>query len=145
MKIHIVTIGEPKLAYAKAGWKEYTARLRHYHTIKLTHINDKNNDDAHVLEAARSGSNPYTVALTIDGPQLSSQLLAKFMDDKTNQARELCLIIGGPDGLSEAVINQADRCLGLSALTFPHDLAMVVLAEALYRASTLNSGHPYHR
>jgi 23S rRNA (pseudouridine1915-N3)-methyltransferase len=145
MKIHIVTIGEPKLAYAKAGWEEYIARLRHYHTVKITHISDKNNNDAHILEASQSGTNPYVVALTINGPQLTSQLLAKFMDDKTNQARELCLLIGGPDGLSETVIAKADRCLGLSALTFPHDLAMVVLAEALYRASTLNSGHPYHR
>lgn len=145
MKIHIVTIGEPKLAYAKAGWEEYIARLRHYHTVKISHISDKHNDDTHILDACHSGTNPYIVALTINGPQLTSRLLAKFMEDKTNQARELCLVIGGPDGLSENVIAKADRCLGLSALTFPHDLAMVVLAEALYRASTLNSGHPYHR
>lgn len=145
MKIHIVTIGEPKLAYAKAGWEEYIARLRHYHTVKVTHINDKYNDSEHILEAAKTGSNPYLVALTIDGPQLTSHLLADFIETKTNQARELCLIIGGPDGLPAKVVEKADKQLGLSALTFPHDLAMVVLAEALYRASTLNSGQPYHR
>lgn len=145
MKIHIVTIGEPKLAYAKAGWEEYITRLRHYHTVKVSHISDKHNDSTYILEAAKTGTNPYIIALTIDGPQLTSQSLSVFMEAKSNQARELCLMIGGPDGLPAEVITKADRSLSLSALTFPHDLAMVILAEALYRASTLNSGHPYHR
>jgi 23S rRNA (pseudouridine1915-N3)-methyltransferase len=133
------------LAYAKTGWEEYIARLRHYHAVKVTHISDKNNDSNHISVASKSGANPYIVALTIDGPQLTSELLAEFMEAKTNQARELCLIIGGPDGLPDDIIKEADKRLGLSALTFPHDLAMVILAEALYRASTLNNGHPYHR
>lgn len=145
MKLHIITIGEPKLAYAKAGFQDYISRLKHYHTVKLTHISDKHNDSDHILAAVRDGGNPYVIALTIDSPQLTSQQLADFIEAKSNQARELCLLIGGPDGLPPEVIRSADRELGLSALTFPHDLAMVVLAEALYRASTLNSGQPYHR
>lgn len=145
MKIHIITVGSPKLDYAKAGWQEYLGRLQHYHQIRVTHIADKHNDADHLLQASRTSTAPYVVALTIDGPQQTSHQLAAFVDKRAQQAQELCFIIGGPDGLPQAVIDQANQELGLSALTFPHDLAMVVLAESLYRASTINSRHPYHR
>lgn len=145
MKIHIVTVGAPKLEYAKAGWQEYIGRLQHYHQVRVTHIADKHNDAEHLLAAGKNGGSSYVVALTIDGPQFSSHQLAAFLDKRAQQAQELCLLIGGPDGLPQSVINTADRELGLSALTFPHDLAMVVLAESLYRASTISSNQPYHR
>jgi 23S rRNA (pseudouridine1915-N3)-methyltransferase len=53
--------------------------------------------------------------------------------------------VGGPEGLPQAVIDQADLAWSLSKLTLPHDLAMVVLLEALYRASTISAGQPYHK
>ncbi len=145
MKIHIVTVGTPKLEYAKAGWQEYTSRLQHYHQLRVTHIADKHNDADHFLTAVKSGGSAYVVALTIDGPQLTSHELAAFLDTRAQQAQELCLLVGGPDGLPQQVIEAANQQLGLSALTFPHDLAMVILAESLYRASTINSNQPYHR
>lgn len=66
MKLHIVTIGSPKLAYAKLGWDEYLSRLKHYHSVRVTHIADRQNDAVHILEAA---SKAYKVALVIDGPE----------------------------------------------------------------------------
>ena len=57
----------------------------------------------------------------------------------------LALLVGGPDGLSAACLARADLIWSLSALTYPHSLVRVVLAEQLYRAWTINSGHPYHR
>jgi 23S rRNA (pseudouridine1915-N3)-methyltransferase len=54
-------------------------------------------------------------------------------------------IIGGPDGLDASIGARAQLCWSLSALTFPHALVRVLLAEQLYRASTLRAGHPYHR
>jgi 23S rRNA (pseudouridine1915-N3)-methyltransferase len=143
MKLHIITIGEPKLAYACEGWQEYLKRLQHYHTVRATHLADKRaNDAAAILKAAGNG---YKVALVIDGKQLSSEELATFLENRAVEGREVSFIIGGPDGLPPQVIEQVDLKWSLSKLTFPHDLAMVVLLESLYRASTITAGHPYHR
>ena len=141
MKIHIVTVGSPKLAYATLGWEECIKRLQHYHDVRITHISNKQNDATHLLEAAKT---THLVALVIDGPQMNSEQLATFLDKKAYEAREVCFMIGGPDGLPEAVIQQADTMWSMSKLTFPHDLAMVILAETLYRSSTINDGLPYH-
>lgn len=143
MKIHIMTVGEPKLAYAKEGWQEYLGRLKHYHSLKITHVADKHAyGSEYLLQAC---GNAYKVALVIDGKQLTSPELAAFLEKRALDGREVCFIIGGPEGLPQEVIDAADTRLGLSALTFPHDLAMVVLAEALYRASTISAGQPYHK
>lgn len=142
MKIHIVTIGQPKLEYAKLGWKEYYKRLGHYHQLRRTHIQDKNNDTEHILEAIGNG---YLVALDIGGNSISSQELAEWMEKRAMDGREICFVIGGPDGLPQEVRDKADYKLSLGSLTYPHDLAMVILTEALYRASTIVAGQPYHR
>lgn len=142
MKLQIVTVGAPKLDYTKRGWEEYWQRLRHYHQLRVTHIPDRRNDATSILQASKD---TYRVALVIEAEQFSSQELARFLQTRELASREVSFIIGGPDGLPEAVIQQADARWSLSRLTLPHDLAMVVLLEALYRASTLNAGHPYHR
>ena len=149
MKIHLITIGEPKLAYAKTGWAEYLQRLQRFHQVRVSHLADKWADDAgHILATAGqgvSGKNSYLAALVIEGQQFDSQALATFLDKRAIDGRELCCIIGGPNGLPAEVIARADLQWSFSKLTFPHDLAMVVLAEALYRASSINAGQPYHR
>lgn len=142
MKIHIVTVGSPKLAYAKQGWEEYLKRLRHYHSVQTTHIPDKQNDAEHIRAAIGKA---HAVALVIDGPQMTSHECAAFLEKRTIQATDVCFVIGGPDGLPQEIIHESHTKLSFSKLTFPHDLAMVVLVEALYRASTINAGQPYHR
>lgn len=143
MRIHIATVGQPKLAYAKAGWDEYLKRLNRFHTVRVTHIADKLAYDAsHILQVIGKA---YSVALVIDSKQMTSPELASFLDARALDGREVCFIIGGPEGLPQAVIDQADTSWSLSKLTFPHDLAMVVLLETLYRASTINAGLPYHK
>jgi 23S rRNA (pseudouridine1915-N3)-methyltransferase len=141
MKLHIITIGQPKLEYAKLGWAEYYKRLSRFHQLRSTHIADKHNDVAHILAAS---GNSYRVGLLIEGDQLSSHELANFLEKRALDSREVCLIIGGPDGFPSEVIEVLDFKLSLGKLTFPHDLAMVILLEALYRASSINAGHPYH-
>ena len=143
MKLHIVTVGEPKLAYAKAGWDEYLKRLRRYHTVRASHVPDKFAYNAAYLQQVAGGA--YRVALVIDGTQFTSPELAAFLEKRAVEAREVCLLVGGPEGLPQEVIATADLQLGLSRLTFPHDLAMVVLLEAVYRASTITAGQPYHK
>ena len=88
------------------------------------------------------------VVLVLDerGEALTSQafarLLAKVRDDG---AAEAAILVGGPDGLSPEVRAAAHRTLSLGAMTLPHGLARIVLAEQLYRAATILAGHPYHR
>ncbi len=142
MRLHIVTVGRPKLAYARAGFDEYIGRLKHYHTVRVTHIADKYNDAAHFLQAAGSA---YKVALVIDARQLSSPELAQFIESRNQEGREVVFLVGGPDGLPDEVMTASELHLSFSRLTFPHDLAMVILAETLYRASTIAAGQPYHR
>ncbi|HEX8227552.1 MAG TPA: 23S rRNA (pseudouridine(1915)-N(3))-methyltransferase RlmH [Candidatus Saccharimonadales bacterium] len=148
MKLHIITVGEPKLAYARLGWEEYIGRLKHYHTVRTTHVADKHNDSGHLLAAAGQA---YKVALVIDGlpgiraRQYSSPELAAFIGQRNQDGREAAFLIGGPDGLPDDVIARCDLQWSFSRLTFPHDLAMLILAETLYRASTIAAGQPYHR
>lgn len=143
MKLHIITIGNPKLAYARSSWEEYTKRLGHFHQLRTSHLADKYANDAnHILATADKA---FKVILEIKGQHFSSQQLAHKLDTLASQGREVCFIVGGPDGLPQQVIDKADLQWSMSSLTLPHDLAMVVLAESLYRASSINAGHPYHR
>lgn len=143
MRIHLVTVGRPKLSYAKDGWEEYFGRLKHYHTLRVTHVPDKSAYDTTFLQQTIGSA--YSISLVIDGTQYTSHELAMFLEKRSLDGREVCFVIGGPEGLPQAIIDASDMRLGLSRLTFPHDLAMVVLVEALYRASTISAGQPYHK
>ncbi len=143
MKIHIVTVGKPKLAYAVTGWEDYLARLQRLHTVRITQLAEKYAADASKISSTTAAS--YVVALDIDGTILDSLELADFLTTRQLDAREVSFVIGGPDGLPQAVRESADFRWSLSRLTLPHDLAMVVTLEALFRASTIKAGLPYHR
>jgi len=139
MRIHIVTIGKPKLAYATAGWNEYLSRLQRLQTVRVTHLSDKYANDIEKIRETTTGT--YVVVLEITG----TETLVDFLRKRELEAREVSFVIGGPDGLPQAVRDSADYRWSLSRLTLPHDLAMVVTLEALFRASTIKAGLPYHR
>lgn len=143
MKLHIVTIGKPKLEYARTGWDEYLTRLKRLHTVRTTHLGDKYANDTAKILAAVQGT--YVITLEIEGIALTSEEFAQFLRERELAAQEISFVIGGPEGLPQAVRDQADYHWRLSKLTLPHDLAMVVTLEALYRASTINAGLPYHK
>jgi len=85
------------------------------------------------------------VVLDEHGARLDSAALAARLQFWRGDGRDVALLVGGPDGLAPALKSGADETLRLSDLTLPHALARVLLAEALYRAWSLASGHPYHR
>lgn len=143
MKLHIITIGKPKLAYAISGWADYLRRLERLHNVRVTHLADKYADDT--IKIREAIGNSYSVALEITGTDLTSPELATFLRKRELDAREVSLLIGGPDGLPDELRAGADFRWSLSRLTLPHDLAMVVTLEALFRASTINARLPYHR
>lgn len=142
MKMKIITIGEPKLSFAKEGFGEYIKRLGGYHKVDVVHLSDTTTDEK-IIEAI---DNNFCVVLDEGGKEFTSRELAIFLDKKAVEGiGEMIFLIGGPDGHSEQIKKRADFVWSMGRLTFPHDMAMVIMAEALYRASTINSNHPYHR
>jgi 23S rRNA (pseudouridine1915-N3)-methyltransferase len=87
----------------------------------------------------------YVVALDERGRSFTTLQLSSWLAQRRSEGAPVSFIIGGPDGLDAAVLERAQLKWSLSALTFPHALVRVMLAEQLYRASTLLAGHPYHR
>lgn len=142
MNFKIIIIGKPKLEFAQIGFAEYLKRLQSFHKIDLRHLKDSSKDKDILKEIDKS----FCIILDEKGKEFSSRELSSFLDKKGVQGiSDICFVIGGPDGHSEEVKNRADYLWSFGKLTFPHDLAMVVLVEALYRASTILVNHPYHR
>ncbi len=100
--------------------------------------------EAVVLLAAAETSD-FVVALDTDGSAPDSLELAKMLGRWRETGRRLSFVIGGAEGLDAAVIARADAKLSLGRLTWPHMLVRVMLAEQIYRAQMINTGHPYHR
>lgn len=92
------------------------------------------------------GEGARIVCLDRSGELISSEELAETLRADAEAALPLTsFVIGGPDGLSPDLLKAADRCISFGRATFPHQLARVLLAEQLYRAMSILSGHPYHR
>ncbi len=88
----------------------------------------------------------FLVTLDEKGEALTSEKFARFLGKQRDAGvSNLSFIVGGPDGLGQAVHDKAARTLALGAMTLPHGLARVVLTEQVYRAVTILAGHPYHR
>ena len=87
----------------------------------------------------------HVVLLDERGKQMTSKTLASSLSDWLADGRDLCFVIGGPDGVAAACRQRADMSWSLSDLTLPHGLARVLFAEQMYRAWSLQNGHPYHR
>jgi 23S rRNA (pseudouridine1915-N3)-methyltransferase len=87
----------------------------------------------------------YVVALDERGKEMTTKELAAWLGGHMREARDVALLIGGPDGFAPEVLARADFKWALSKLTFPHALVRVVLAEQIYRAHSILNNHPYHR
>ncbi len=98
---------------------------------------------AALLKRARGAA--HLIALDERGQGWDSAELARRMDDWQQSFQRVALLVGGPDGLAADCLEQAAECWSLSPLTLPHGLVRVLVAEQIYRAWTLHSGHPYHR
>ena len=99
---------------------------------------------ARLLKAADAAD--VTVALDVQGRSLSSEAFARWLAERRDGGdKALALLIGGPDGHGAPALEAATFKLSLGPMTLPHGLARIVLAEQLYRAVTILSGHPYHR
>jgi 23S rRNA (pseudouridine1915-N3)-methyltransferase len=149
VRVRILAAGTRLPRWVNEGYAEYAARMPRQSRMELIEIPLGRGSAATRSEGERMigqlADSAYVVALAVDGSARSSEALARWWGQRLAAGRELAFLIGGPDGLSRQCLSRADEALSLSALTLPHGLARVVLAEQLYRASTLLAGHPYHR
>lgn len=129
----------------------YEQRLSRFHKLRVTRVKDSKRtgvtamqeEGERILEAVGSA---YLIALDPRGRMLDTPALSNTLERLGVDGHgEIALCIGGDEGLSDAVRARAGLLWSLSALTFPHDLAQLVTLEALYRASTLSAGVPYHK
>ncbi len=132
--------------YADA-FAEYEKRLGRYCSLELCELpetGDVEKEGAAALSRLPAGS--YVTALCVEGRGMSSEELAALLRECALDGRSrLCFVIGGSEGLSDAVKERAQLRLSMSRMTFPHHLARVMLAEQLYRAFTINEGSKYHK
>ena len=146
MRILILSVGHKMPAWIQEGFQEYAKRMPAESRLELVEVKpgrDKAEEGRRLLEALPARAT--LLALDERGKAFSTPDLAKMMESWMREAVQPAFAIGGADGLDEAVKARAVRTLSLSALTFPHQLVRVVLAEQLYRASSILAGHPYHR
>lgn len=142
MKINIITVGHPHLSFAKQGIVEYQKRISRFANISLIHIKENKGMIKKILDTI---GNDFCILLDEGGKQYTSRDLSIFLEKQKNQSRNITIVVGGPDGHEEELRNRADHIWSLSKLTFPHDIATMIVLETLYRSLTISAGHPYHR
>ena len=131
-------------AWVTQAYEDYTRRLRSQLRIDLDELEVKNKADEEKRLIERVGDD-YFVALDERGKSLTTLELAKWLGQRQQDGRNLSFVIGGPDGLGPEILKKASLRWSLSALTFPHAMVRVILAEQLYRAHSVLQNHPYHR
>jgi 23S rRNA (pseudouridine1915-N3)-methyltransferase len=154
MLLRLIAAGTRMPTWVNEGFDDYASRLTADYRLELKEIAIPSRSAGSVAQSiAKEGERMsaalapgmYLVALQVQGKSMSSEQLSKFLQARALDGRNLAFCIGGPDGLAPSIDSRADYRWSLSALTLPHGLARVMVAEALYRAVTILKGHPYHR
>ena len=154
MKLVIVAVGQRVPDWAQTAWDDYAKRFPPELKVELKAVKteprgSKTLDTLLAAERERIEAalpkNARIVALDERGTTLTTNALAQRLTDWQLGGDDVALIIGGPDGLQPAFRQAAHERIRLSDLTLPHAMARVLLIEQLYRAWSVNAGHPYHR
>ena len=141
MKIHLVMLGKARRPEIRALMDDYVARVRRFAEVQVTELRQDSPMSLRKLELDSAG----TVVLLDDAgkPQTSAQFAKWLGETRDRGAREIAFLCGGAEGFPEELRRRATQRFSLSFLTFSHELARVMLAEQLYRAFAILSGHPY--
>jgi 23S rRNA (pseudouridine1915-N3)-methyltransferase len=153
--IKVAAIGQRMPQWVTMAWQGYARRLSGGVRLELAELpmqrRGKNADIHRLVKQeglALMNAVPkaaQTIALDIGGQAWSTQKLASSLEDWMASGRDVCLLIGGPDGLSSGCLAATDSRWSLGPLTLPHPLVRVVLAEQIYRAWSIVNHHTYHR
>lgn len=159
MKITLITVGKIKEKYLKDAITEYSKRLSRYCKLEIIEVADEKTQD-NASETVEDGirdkegerilkyvrDDAYVVTLEIEGKLLTSEELAKKIEDLGIQGTShIIFIIGGSIGLGKEVLKRSDYALSFSKMTFPHQLMRVILLEQIYRSYRIISHEPYHK
>lgn len=155
MKIVLACVGSMHDSELAAVLRRYAQRIPYYMPFEIREIPDIRNAKnlSTEMQKAREGEamlqkilpGDFLMLMDERGKQMSSRQFAEFIDKKASTlARNLVIAIGGPYGFSPEVYARADARLGLSAMTFTHEMARVLTVEQIYRAMTILRGEPYH-
>jgi len=155
MLIRVVAVGTRMPHWVEAGIADYARRLGPELRFEIQELpaTKRGANELPARAIAEEGrrmllaidADDYVVALDVKGKGLSTEQLAQWLGERLGEGREVLFLIGGPDGLAEPCLKRANLRMSLSALTLPHALVRVVLAEQMYRAMSILKGHPYHR
>ncbi|MCC5880877.1 MAG: 23S rRNA (pseudouridine(1915)-N(3))-methyltransferase RlmH [Idiomarina sp.] len=155
MRLQLVAVGNKMPAWVTTGYEEYARRLPPEMPLQLTEVTPgkrgkkaniariTEQEGEHMLAQVSKGSR--IVTLEVEGRPWTTPKLAQRMQQWQLDGRDVSLLIGGPEGLSPACLQASEEKWSLSPLTLPHPMVRVIVAEALFRAWSLNSNHPYHR
>ena len=158
IKVRILALGKLKEDYLRLAVGEYEKRLNGYCSLEISELSPKNlpeNPSESEINAALEKEaemiikalpkTTKTVAMCIEGRQYSSEELAGLIDRAAGETGSITFIIGSSYGLSEKIKAMADIKLSMSKMTFPHQLARVLLLEQIYRGFKINEGSAYHK
>lgn len=155
LKINLIVVGDKMPQWVEQGYNEYEKRIRRQAQLKLVEIaaskRGKNADIARIIKTEEKKirnaipKNAHVVALDRLGKPWSTLQVAEKIRSWLPVGNQVALIVGGPEGLSEAFRKDCNELWSLSALTFAHPLVRVILAEQLYRCFSILDGSPYHR
>jgi len=155
MHIRLIAVGDKQPSWVDTAFETYAERLPRQWKFRLDTIptahrsKSSNTSAAKDAEGAKVLGNirpdDFVVLLDERGTALSSRELGQNLTEWQSAGRDLCFVIGGPDGVSQDCAARANFSWSLSRMTLPHGLARVMFGEQLYRAWTLTQGHPYHR
>ena len=155
MKIRLLAMGTKMPTWITQGFNDYAQRLRGDCSLELMEVASgrrMQGIDIKRLMAkegeamiAKINSSSRVIALDLLGKSWSTEQLAKQLHCWQADGRDVDLLVGGPEGLAPSCLEKAEQKWSLSPLTLPHPLVRVIVAEALYRAWSLNHNHPYHR
>ena len=159
MKIKIYAIGPLKEPYLKQGINEYLERLKPYTQVEIIEVNDerivqnpsqkeieiaKDKEGQKILKLLKSGE--YVIGLDLVKKQPTSPEFAKYLEDKfVLGGSNISFVIGGSYGLSDELKNRCQDRIGLSNMTFLHQMTRLILLEQIYRAFKINRNEVYHK
>lgn len=155
MRIRLIAVGTKMPAWVEQGWQEYVKRLPREISLELVEIplgtRTKSSSTATAIAKESDailqaiGANDKVIALEVKGKDWSTEQLSDQLAHWQMDGDNVSLLVGGPDGLSDACRSRAQVHWSLSRLTLPHPLVRVLLAEQVYRAWTILANHPYHK
>ncbi len=138
MKIKLVAVGKLKKGYIREGVRDYVSRIKHYVPFETVETKEER-----IMQFLKE--NRPNVLLDRKGKMMSSEEFSEFVENFMLNGKDLSFFIGGAEGFSDEERQSADFMISFSEMTFPHELARLMLAEQIYRALTIIRGEKYHK